>query len=240
MKKVQISCFSLFAAVMMFLSSCSEGDKKGAETDTTATVTPEPVNTIVTTPENMVLVMHKVADFNKWLVLYESHDSVRLANGLHNYVIGRGLTDTNTVLVAMKADDFARAKAFTQSGELKNAMKRGGVTSAPESHFVLVEWQDTVNVGNIPRVLTSFTLKDKDVWRKVFDEGQQERTENGLVLRNVGRDADNANQIKLVTAITDTAKAFAYYKSDAMKKRITDGGILGEPKRFIFTIVKRY
>jgi len=46
--------------------------------------------------------------------------------------------------------------------------------------------------------------------------------------------------VSLVTAVLDTAKAFAYYKSDAIKKARAAGGVIGEPKRFLFTIVKRY
>lgn len=242
MKRIHSGSAILLAALALIFSACGGGEGNEVKTDTTAAVTPapEPASTIVTTPENMVMVMHKVADFGKWLAAFEGHDSVRLASGLHKYVIGRGLMDTNMVLIAMKADDFAKARAFSQSPDLKSTMKKAGVTGPPEMHYVLVEWQDTANVGSIPRVLTSFTVKDKDAWRKAFDEGQQERMNNGIVVRSIGHDADNATNIKLVTALNDTAKAMAYYKSPEMKKRMEAGGIITEPKRFFFTIVKRY
>jgi hypothetical protein len=38
----------------------------------------------------------------------------------------------------------------------------------------------------------------------------------------------------------DTAKAFAYYKSDALKKRREASGVIGEPDRFLYRVVKRY
>jgi hypothetical protein len=241
MKQFQWSCTFLFAATLFFMSSCGGDGEKKTGTDTTVATTPSaPVSTIDTTEHKMVTIMHHVSDFNKWMQAYESHDSVRLASGLHNYVIGRGLMDTNMVLVALRADDFAKAKTFSQSPGLKEAMKKAGVTGAPEVHFSVITWQDTANVGTIPRAMTMFTVKDKDVWRKVFEGGAQERMENGIMMRNVGHDADNLNSIRLVSALSDTAKAFAYYKSDAMKKRIADGGMIGEPKRFFFKIVKRY
>lgn len=241
MKQIKWSCTFLLAASIFFLSSCNnEGEKKSEADTTTATTPAAPVSTIDTTEHKMVTIMHKVADFNKWLQAYEGHDSVRLASGLHNYVIGRGLMDTNMVLIALRADDFAKARAFSQSPGLKETMKKAGVTSAPEVHFSVITWQDTANVGLIPRGMTMFTVKDKEVWRKVFEDGAQERKDAGIMMRNVGHDADNPNSIRLVSALSDTAKAFAYYKSDAMKKRIADGGMIGEPKRFFFTIVKRY
>lgn len=54
-------------------------------------------------PGNFLLIKHRVANYAKWLAAYESHDSTRLANGLTNYVLGRGVDgDSNTVLVALK------------------------------------------------------------------------------------------------------------------------------------------
>lgn len=241
MKLFQWSCTHLLAAGLFFLSSCGgDGDKK-AETDTTAAETPPaPVSTIDTTSHNMVTIMHKVADFNKWMQAYEAHDSARLASGLHNYVIGRGLMDTNMVLIGLRADDFAKAKAFSQSPGLKETMKKAGVTGAPEVHYTVVTWQDTANVGSIPRVMTMFTVKDKEVWRASFEGGAPDRKANDIMIRNIGHDADNPNGIRLVSALGDTAKAMAYYNSDAMKKRFAEGGVIGQPKRFFFTIVKRY
>lgn len=241
MKQFKWSCTLLLAANLFLFSSCGDGDKKEEATDTSTAETPTaPVNTIDTTAHNMVTVMHKVADFNKWLAGYEAHDSARLANGIHSYVIGRGLMDTNMVLVAMRADDMAKAKAFTQNPALKEVMKKAGVTGAPDIHFTIVTWQDTANVGSIPRAMTMFSVKDHLVWRTAFETGAQERKDAGIMVRNIGHEADKPNNIRLVTALSDTAKAFAYYKSDAMKKRMADGGITTEPKRFVFTIVKRY
>ncbi len=241
MKLFQFSCTLFVAALTILNSSCNNsGDEKKPDADTAATEKPAAVNTIVTTPENMVVVVHKVADFAKWKTVYEAHDSVRLANGLHSYVIGRGLMDTNMVLVAMKSDDLARAKALAKSDDLKKRMKEAGVTGAPSMYFNTTTWQDTANVGSIPRSMTMFTIKDWDTWLKNFNDGSQERMDNGIVVRTVGHDADDNKKVVLVTALTDTSKAFAYYKSDALKKRREAGGVTTEPQRFLFSIVKRY
>src|SRR5215471_14860600 len=113
----------LFCAAF-FLASCGGGDssaeKKDTDTTKKAEATPtkevpkEPVNTIVTTPQNMLTVLHKVADYEKWQAAYEAHDSMHLASGLHSYVVSRGFKDASIVLVAMKADDMAKAKAFAK------------------------------------------------------------------------------------------------------------------------------
>lgn len=240
MKKFKVTSMLLHAALAIFLISCGGGDEKStneaASTETASTT----VNTIVTTPQAMVIVIHKVADYTKWKAGYDAHDSSRLANGLHNYVIGRGLNDSNTVLIALKADDIAKAKAFAQSPDLKTIMQKAGVTGQPTMNFLTATWQDTSDVGSIPRSLTTFSVKDWDAWMKNFDEGKQERTDNGIVARVISHDADDNKKVALVTAVTDTTKAFAFYKSDALKKRREAGGVIGEPQRFLFTIAARY
>ena len=241
MKKARFCCAVLLAAGSLFFASCGGGEKKENKETGTETVTPPaPVNTIVTTTQNMVVIIHKVDDYTKWEAAFEQHDSARLANGLHKYVIGRGHTDSNMVMVALKSDDIAKAKAFSQNADLKKVMQNAGVTGPPEMHFVTTSWQDTANVGDLPRVLTTFEVKDHDAWFKAFEEGKQERMDNGIVMRIVGNDADDNKKIKLVSALSDTAKAFAYYKSDAMKKRMENGGLTSQPKRFVFHVVKRY
>lgn len=243
MKKIRTTCALMLAALVILISSCG-GDKKNEESaptpaDSTANA-PEAVNTIVTIAQNMVTIRHRVADFSRWLPVFEAHDSARLANGLHKYVIGRSLEDTNMVLVALMADDVEKAKAFAKDPGLKEAMKKGGVTGNPEIMFTTVTWRDTANVGDIPRALTTYSVKDWDTWKKVFEEGKQERLDNGLTDRQYGHDADDNHRISLVVALTDTSKARAYWNSDALKKRRDAAGLTSEPKRFIFSIARRY
>jgi hypothetical protein len=145
------------------------------------------------------------------------------------------------VLVAVKADDMAKAKAFAKDPSLKKAMQKGGVIGTPTFAFATAVWQDTAMLGpDVIRSRTTFDVKDWDAWQKSFTGGKQERIDNGIVDRSYGYDPDNNKKVYLVTAVTDTAKAFAYYKSDALKQRRAAGGVIGEPKRFLFKVVKRY
>ena len=252
MKQSRFVAMLLCAAMVLFLISCGGSgstEKAGSDSTTTTTATATTattpavaasVNTISTTPVNMVVVTHKVANFAKWQASFEEHDSIRLANGLHKYVIGRGLMDTNMVLVALKADDIAKAKAFAKDPSLKKAMQKGGVTGPPVISFITSTWQDTATISTDLRSRTNFSVKDFDAWQKSFEAGKQERMDNGITDRVISHDADDNKKVSLVTAVLDTAKAFAYYKSDALKKRREAGGVIGTPVRFLYRIVKRY
>jgi hypothetical protein len=238
---------SLFCAALVFLlSSCGgAGNEKATDSTTadTAAMTPAPppeVNTIITVPENIVVITQKVQNYAKWKTAYDGHDSARLSNGIHNYVIGRGVQDSNLVLVALKIEDTAKAKAFAKGPGLKKAMQKAGVVGVPMISFFTETWQDTAIIDSKIRVRTMLTVKDWEAWQKAFEEGKQERADNGIAARVIGHDLNNDKKVTLVTAITDTAKAFSYYKSDAIKKRMEASGVIGKPDRFLFEIVQRY
>ncbi|HTI92781.1 MAG TPA: hypothetical protein VL727_19425 [Puia sp.] len=245
MKQSKLAGMLLYAAMPFFFASCGGG---GSETKTisdstradSATVAVMPKTTTITTPQNMMVVTHKVANFAKWLPSYEAHDSMRLASGIHSYVIGRNEKDSNMVLVGVKVDDLAKAKTFAKDPSLKEAMKKGGVVGSPSFSFVTMTFQDTAMISSNLRSRTTFTVKDWDAWQKAFQEGEKERADNGITVRAYGHDPDNDKKVTLVTAVMDTAKAFAYWKSDMLKQRRAASGVIGEPQRFLYRVIKRY
>ncbi|HXB44323.1 MAG TPA: hypothetical protein VNV85_09720 [Puia sp.] len=235
----------LFYSMVFLLASCggNESEKK-ASTDSTAVDTSAavvtPKITTITTPQNMMVVTHKVSNYAKWKTSYDEHDSIRLANGIHSYVIGRGLKDSNMVLVAVKVDDTTKAKAFTKDPGLKKAMQKGGVMGMPTFTLTTMTFEDTATISSDLRSRTTFTVKDWGAWQKAFEDAKQERLDNGIAVRAYGHNSDNDKKVVLVTAIMDTAKAFAYYKSDMLKKRRAESGVIGEPERFLYRVVQRY
>ena len=235
----------VYSTLIVLLTSCGGGDGQKTTADTThtdsTTVTSAPVtNTIITTSQNMMVAKHKVADFTKWKTSYDAHDSFRLVNKIHSYVIGRGIADSNMVLVAVKVEDMDKAKAFAKDPDLKKAMQKGGVTGTPSFSFVTMTFQDTAVISSDIRSRTMFTVKDWDAWQTAFEQGKQERLDNGITVRAYGHDADDNHKVVLVTALTDTAKAYAYWKSDMLKKRRAASGVIGEPERFVYRVVARY
>lgn len=236
---------SLFAALLFSFASCNDSGKE-TKTETTSdttsatTMATTPASTTITTPQNMLVVMHKVANYAKWKTVYDGHDTARLAAGIHSYVIGRGLQDSNMILVALKVDDTAKATAFSKDPGLKQAMQKGGVIGTPNMSLVTMVFQDTATISTTLRSSSMFTVKDWDTWLKSFEDGKQERMDNGLVVRAYGHDAMDNHKVRVVTALTDSAKAVAYFKSDMLKKRMAAAGIEGQLNRFLYRIVQRY
>lgn len=78
----------------------------------------------------VTLVHHRVADFAAWKQVYDAVKPVQQAGGVTAHAVLRGATDPNMVVVCHTFDTAAKAQAFFQSSELKDAMAKAGVDMA--------------------------------------------------------------------------------------------------------------
>ncbi len=116
----------------------------------------------------IMTITHEVANYAKWKSAYDAHDSNRLAYGLHNYVICRGVEDSNKVMVALRMDDVNKAKEMGSSKELMERMKKMGVSKATMEYTETV-MNDTTAIQQTVRVMVKHKVKDWDTWKKAFD-----------------------------------------------------------------------
>jgi hypothetical protein len=244
MKKVKFLAMISIAAGILGFSSCnSKNDKKAEESSSDSTVN-KTENTGTTTtpsgPTEVMLVKHKVADYAKWKPGYDAHDSGRLANGVHSYVIARGVEDSNMVLVAMRIDDAAKAKAMVADPGMKDVMKKAGVVGAPEIDFIHSVLNDTTAIQQSIRLMVRHKVKDWDAWKKSFDSHQQARTDAGLTDRVVAYSIDDNHHVTLVFAVADMGKAKAFMNSKDLKDKMAEAGVDGAPSFFFYRIVQKY
>ncbi len=211
--------------------SCNNGEEKKEEKK--AEETPAP--TVAYTPFNVAMIKHRVADFNKWKRVYLAHDSMRMAYGLSQFALGRGMDDSNMVVVFNKFTDLQKAKEFSMLPNLKETMQKAGVTGAPEFSYSTLLRFDSAAPDQRDRVMITHRVKNFDVWLKAYDaEGRAKRMENGLQDRSIGRSLDDSNMVHVVFVITDMAKAKARIGSEELKKIMTDAGVEGAPQIFYY------
>ena len=80
-------------------------------------------------------------------------------------------------------------------------------------------------------VLVTHKVKDFDAWLKVFDaEGTATRATYGLVDVVLARGLNDSNLVHIVFDISDMAKAKARMNDPALKKIMTDAGVISAPK----------
>jgi hypothetical protein len=229
-------------STLLFLSSCNNAseEKKADETKTDATVAPPAEPAAPAKPANVLIIKHKVANFTKWMALYESHDSARLAYGLHNYVVSRGVKDTNMVMVALKMDDVNKAKEFAAMPDLKERMKKGGVLGIPTFDYRDVQMLDNSTNASTARVMISHKVKDWDAWKKEFESHKQVRMDAGLTDRALSYSIGDNHMVNIVAVVNDMKKAEAFMSSKDLKDKMTAAGVEGPPTIFFYNVVKSY
>lgn len=201
----------------------------------------EPVMPVapVFTPFDVIVIKHKVANYDKWLLAYNAHDSIRQSYGITHFVIGRGMENENMIIVIDKMNDIKKAKEFSTLPSLKDAMKKAGVMGVPTFSFYNVIRNDDSKINIKDRLMVTHKVKDFDAWLKVYDaEGTAKRMEEGLIDRGMARSVDDPNMVTLVFAISDMKKAKVAITSEAKKKVMMDAGVVGAPEMFYYKLVE--
>jgi len=79
----------------------------------------------------IVMVQHKVRDYDAWKSVFDEHQAVRTRHGATGHELYRSLEDPNEVTVINQFPSREQAEAFAADPSLKEAMERGGVISEP-------------------------------------------------------------------------------------------------------------
>ncbi|MEO5572461.1 MAG: hypothetical protein ABIT08_12995 [Bacteroidia bacterium] len=232
----------LTAGIVLFFASCGNSGKETAETpaaDTTAMETAAAApDAPAFTSFKVLAIQHKVKNFEKWRVAYMAHDSMRQTYGITHFRLGRGLEDSNMVFLADIITDVEKAKEFAASPDLKDAMKKAGVISAPSVNYDDVIRMDSSVIDQNLRVRISHRVKDFDAWLKVYeDEGKESRAVNGLIDRSLSRGIDDPNMVTIVFAISDMEKAKARMNSTELKALMLGAGVEGPPTILFYRLV---
>jgi hypothetical protein len=220
---------------MIFIYSCnSNNDKKAPDAET------ESKELLKTKTNQVLIIQHKVKNFTDWLKLYEAHDSIRKAYGLHNYILGRAMKDTNIVIVILKMENATKAKELMTSADLKSRMQNGGVVGAPSFNYLEVIFNDTSPIAQTARLMITHQVKDWNEWKKSFDDHKAARMFAGLLDRGLAYSVDDAHFVGIILAVTDFKKAMEFQNSPALKARMQQAGVEGVPTFLYYNVVKKY
>ena len=82
-----------------------------------------------------ITIRHTVADFAHWKQGFDAHAPVREQATLELVELLRGIEDPNEIMALFRVSDLDAARAMLASDELRQAMAKAGVTSAPTIYF---------------------------------------------------------------------------------------------------------
>ena len=82
-------------------------------------------------------IRQEVKDYDKWRARFDAHAATRKAGGaLEGQYVMRNTDNPNEVTVILEWDSLEKPRQFTQSPELKEAMKNAGVIGPPDVRFL--------------------------------------------------------------------------------------------------------
>jgi len=226
----KLLALSLIAA----LFSCNNAEGNKEETvktaDSTVSATPTPAPAPAFTPFDVLVISHTVKDYDKWRPAFDTDATARKTGGMEDMVVGRGIDNSNNIIIAMKVSDVQKARDFVADPRLKDVMGKAGVTSKPGIEFFRAIRYNPDSKEK-QWVVVTHRVKDFDAWVKVYDgEGTAQRASEGMVDVALARGIEDPNMVQIVFDITDMAKAKAAITSDAKKKLMMSAGVEGMPK----------
>ena len=84
---------------------------------------------------SLVVVHHRVRDFNTWKPAFDEHEPSRREHGAVRHWVYRTAGDPNDVVVAVEFRSQKHAQEFLDDPSLREAMQRAGVEGEPDVHF---------------------------------------------------------------------------------------------------------
>jgi quinol monooxygenase YgiN len=83
-----------------------------------------------------LIVNHQVADFTKWKATFDALDPVRKKYGCQSIKVFQEQGNPRDVVIITSWGSKDQAKKYSESPELKEGLKNGGVVGAPSMYLL--------------------------------------------------------------------------------------------------------
>ncbi len=183
-----------------------------------------------TSGKHFLAISHEVADYDSWKVGFDAHVAARQASGLKDVFIKRDINNTNSVTGFFEVTDLEKAKAFLANPELKEAMKKAGVTSPPQIAFYKSATEfDAINSTPLVTIL-SHPVKDFSAWKAVYDSADELRKNAGITDDYVFTSLADENIVTVISIASSEAKFKEFIANPELKETMTAAGVTAKPE----------
>ena len=178
---------------------------------------------------NYLTVIHECKDYPTWKTAYDADAPNRTAAGLTDLHVLREHDNANLVGLMFGVSDIARAKAFAKSPDLAATMKAAGIIGTPRLRFRHGDY----NRGSAANYATmTLTVRDYGRALKAYAMDAADRKDAGLTDLAVLQLDDDLNNLLILWAVSDVARATAFFDSPALAAHMTNtAGVVGPPER---------
>lgn len=178
---------------------------------------------------NYLTVIHECKEYSSWKKAFDADASNRAAAGLTDIHVMREHDNANLLALMFGISDVSGAKAFATSPALAAAMKAAGVIGTPRVRFRHGEY----NRGPATHYATmTVTVRDYETARKAYAMDAADRKGAGLTDLGILQLDDDPNNLLLLWAVMDVARATAFFDSPALAAHmVKNAGVVGSPER---------
>jgi hypothetical protein len=185
-------------------------------------------------PPASVLIAHHVADYDAWKTAFDDHMQARKDASCLGHYLKRGVDESDMVYIYCLATDVDRLRAFLDSADLAEAMKRAGVVGPPEITLMKPMSRNLVPEQRLPGIIVMHPVEDYGSWRVAYDEFDDFRRQSGIVGHAVSRGFDNPNHVIVYHQANDLVDLRRFIDSGEFKDTLQRAGVLEDPDiRFI-------
>jgi len=181
-------------------------------------------------PPVAVMVQHPVADFDTWKSGFDAHEGARRDAGILGHHINRSQDDPNSLNVYMAVSDLDRARAFSSSPDLKNAMEEVGVTGPPEFTWMSPVREAIVWDRELPAMIVAHTVADFDAWLEGYDAADGMRTSMGIVGHAANRSLDDPSRAVVYHQAESFEALHAFLADSDLQAAMRDAGVTSQPE----------
>ncbi|MDP9082775.1 MAG: hypothetical protein M3N50_03295 [Pseudomonadota bacterium] len=178
---------------------------------------------------NYLTVIHECKDYPTWKQAYDADAAKRAAAGLTEFHVLREHDNANLVALMFGVDDVGRAKAFVTSPDLAAAMKTAGIVGSPKVRFRHGKYH---RVSAPISATMTLTVRDYETAIKAYAMDAADRKGAGLTDLAVLQLDDDPNNLLILWAVSDVARATAFFDSPALAAHMAkNAGVVGPPER---------
>lgn len=181
-------------------------------------------------PGTAVVVTHEVADWTKWKMSFDAHESERRAAGILGHHVNRGLENPNVISLYLAIGDVAKFKAFMASPELRQYMTDAGVVSAPTAIWMKPVLEQIVWDRELPGMIVSHAVADFDVWLAGYKAAAAMQKQGGIIGHAVNRSMDDPKTVIIYHQAETHDALKAFMAAPGLKAAMEAAGVVGVPQ----------
>jgi quinol monooxygenase YgiN len=175
-------------------------------------------------------ISHEVADYDSWKLGFDEHKSSRTAAGLKEIFVKQDSSNANSVTAFFEVEDKSKAEAFLSDPDLKEAMTKAGVTTAPRITFSKSARE--IGAINSSALVTtvSHSVADYSAWKAVYDSSEELRKNAGSIDYLLLRSIEDENVVTVVGTSSSVENFQEFISNPDLKGAMEQAGVTSKPE----------